>query len=93
MDQEFNELDKKISDDLNENDLSNLNNRLLKNKFDLGRIKHIDYNKISKLNAYIFDLKAELDFFINICDFFRNCAYFKSDYTKEVITFIKNISI
>lgn len=71
-------------------DTTILNDRLLKGKFDIGKIKSVDYSKISKLNASLFDLNRELDFWCNISNFLKNCSYFNSDYTQGVIAHIKD---
>ena len=85
---------KNIIDSLNytnlmELDTEQLDFRLLRNKYSLDRIKPIDYKEITKINAHLWDLTRELDFWINISGFLRNCAYFNTDYTKSVISFIK----
>tara|TARA_R100000750_G_C2297594_1_gene77468 strand:- start:271 stop:627 length:357 start_codon:yes stop_codon:yes gene_type:complete len=86
-------IEHKPIDNIDFEDLNLINDRLLIGKYDLGKIKSIDYKQISKLNAGIFDFKRELDFWINITNFLKSCSYFKSDYTTDTISHIKKNNI
>jgi hypothetical protein len=74
---------------INEFDTELLDKHLLFNKYDLSKIKPIDFKQVSKINADLFDLNRELDFWISISNFLKNCSYFNTYYVKVVLRTIK----